>query len=385
VARKPKARGNGEGSIFEYPKGSDRWYAQVTLANGRVRRRLALSQRGAREKLRQLQAELEQGIKLELQQPTVAEWCKIWLDTYAKNLKPNIREDYRGVVRRYIEPPPLGKIRLNKLTPAQVQDWVDSLGGKVSAQTVRGAHARLHKALEVAVKRRYIIHNVAADTELPAARRQPIKPLDFAQTRRFLAQVKGHRWAALYRLAVNLGMREGELLGLTWDVIDFKRATIRVSQQLRRVPDAEGRKQFVLQSTKTEAGERTLWIDEDLVAVLREHRANQDEERQLLREQWGDPFGNLVFVSDSGRPIHASNLVSHFKKTLAAAGLPIIRFHDLRHTAATLMLADSVPLVTVSKILGHSSVAVTARIYAHALEDQKGSAIATLSQKLKGE
>jgi integrase len=308
----------------------------------------------------------------------------IWLETFAPNLKPNIREDYEGVINRYIDADPLGKRRLDKLTPAEVQAWVNRLAARVAPQTVRNAHARLHKALEVAVRNNYATRNVASSTELPSVPKTDIEPLDFEQVPALLDAVEGHRWAALYRLAVNLGMREAELFGLTWPAIDFERGTLRVFQQLRRArPEKGAAREFVLQTTKTKAGERTLRLDEDLLEVLRAHKANQDEERALLGEKWLDPWGNLVFTTETGRPIHISSLLDHFRQMLTKAELPEIRFHDLRHTAATLLLADGVPLVTVSKILGHSSPAVTAQIYAHALDESKSTAIAGLSKRLQ--
>jgi integrase len=377
MARRSKGRANGEGSIYEYPKGSGIWYAQIRLEHDQKKRRRAGTQRAARELLRQMQDERERGVNLGAQQPTVAQWCQTWLDTFAINLKPNIKADYAGVIRRTITNAPIGRRRLDQLTPAHVQSWVNDLATKVAAQTVRNAHARLHKALAVAVRQRYIAWNVADDTELPTVRRKPIYPLDFEQAAALLDEVEGHRWAALYRLAINLGLREGELLGLTWSAIDFKAKTIRVDQQLQRVNG-----EFVLQTTKTKAGERVLMLDDDLLAVLRMHRKNLAEERLLSGASWKDKL-NLVFVSDTGGPIHVSCLLDHFRQALKRAGLPAIRFHDLRHTAATLMLANGEPLVTVSKILGHSSPAVTATIYAHALDSSKASAIAALSQRLR--
>lgn len=181
-------------------------------------------------------------------------------------------------------------------------------------------------------------------------------------------------------------MREGELFGLTWPAINFEHGTLTIFQQLQRVrkggkPDAP--KEFILQATKTKAGERTLKLDEDLIEMLRAHKVNQDEERALRGDKWRDPWGTLVFTSDTGGPIFISGLLVHFRQVLKEAGLPKIRFHDLRHTAATLMLTDGVPLVIVSKILGHSSPAVTANVYAHALDEAKSQAIAGLSQQLK--
>ncbi|HEY3227903.1 MAG TPA: tyrosine-type recombinase/integrase [Roseiflexaceae bacterium] len=379
---KGKGRANGEGTIYEYPKDSGIWYAQISLDDGSRRKRRAASQREAREKLRQLVAELERGVDLAAQQPTVAQWCQTWLEAFAINLKPNIKEDYAAVIRRYIADALVGRRRLSQLTPADVQAWVNALSARVAPQTVRNAHARLHKALVVAVRQRYIARNVTDDIELPSGRPPPIKPLNFEQACALLAAVAGHRLAALYRLAINLGMRQGELLGLTWDALDLDAGTIRVDRQLRRVRNGKETREFVLQTTKTKAGERVLQLDEDLMAVLREHRREQQEEAALREKQWKNGL-NLVFVTETGAPLHISDLTKHFKNALKRAGLPIIRFHDLRHTAATLMLANGVSLVTVSKILGHSSPAITATIYAHALDESKASAIAELSERLR--
>lgn len=386
MTRRAKGRANGEGTIYEYPRGSGVWYAQVSLEDGSRRKRRATSQREAREKLKKLQAEIDQGVDLTSQQPTVAEWCTTWLTTFATNLKPNIRDDYHGIIKRYIEGAPIGKRRLDKLTPAEVQAWVNDLTKKVKPKTVRNAHARLHKALEVAVRNNYLSRNVASRIELPSVPTPNIHPLDVQQVQALLKVVEGHRWYALYRLAVNLGMREGELCGLTWQAIDFQAGTLRIYQQLQRARKdgkVDAPREFVLQTTKTKSGERTLKLDEDLLTVLRAHKQNQEEERQLRGEKWRDPWGTLIFTSETGGPIHVSCLLDHLRGALKQAELPEIRFHDLRHTAATLMLANGVPLVTVSKILGHSSPAITAAIYAHALDESKSLAIAALSQQLR--
>jgi integrase len=382
MKRRAKGRSNGEGSIYEYPEGSGIWYAQVRVEGAAPKRRRAKTQRDAREKLKQLLAELEQGVDLTMKQPTVEQWCTTWLDTFAVNLKPTIKEDYAGVIKRCIKDTRLGRRRLNQLTPADVQGWVNELSKRLAAQSVRNAHARLHKALVVAVRQRYIARNVADNIELPSVRTPPITPLDFEQAQAFLAFLKGHRWEVAYWLALNLGMRRGEILGLAWEALDLDTGTLRVFQQLQRLTGSDGQRAFILQTTKTRAGDRLLQLDDDLTALLRAHKHNQDEERALLGEHWKNRL-NLVFVTETGAPIHFSDLVKQFKGALKKAELPNIRFHDLRHTAATLLLADGVPLVTVSKILGHSSPAITATIYAHALDDHKASAIAGLAKRLR--
>jgi integrase len=379
---KRKGRANGEGSIYEYPKGSGKWMAQLSLEDGRAVRRRACSQREAREKLKQLQTAHAQGVDLALQQPTVSQWCQTWLNNFTINLKPNVREDYQGVIRRYIDDDPIGRKRLHQLTSVDAQAWINRLSLALAPQTVHNAHARLHKALAVAVRQRYIVRNLADDLELPSVRTPPIKPFDLNQVQCLLKALVGHRWYALYRLAVNLGMRQGELLGLTREHIDLEAGIIRIRQQLQRETQDDETRSFVLQTTKTQAGERTLQIDQSLTKILREHLRNLDEEQALHGKAWKDTL-NLIFVTETGAPIHGSDLLQHFNRVLKRAKLPKIRFHDLRHTAATLMLADGIPLVTVSKILGHSSPAVTAKIYAHALDESKSIAIAGLSQKLE--
>lgn len=380
MPRRTKGRANGEGSI--YPEGTG-WFAQITLASGKPKRMRAKTQEEALTKLDDLRQLRRRGVNLGTQSPTVAEWWSIWLDKFAKQLKPNIREDYRGIGRRYVESDPIGRRKVSLLTNAEVQDWVDRLCDRIAPQTVRNAHARLHKALKVAIQRHIRADNPADDIDLPEARPAPINPLDFEQALRLGEALDGDRWAVLYRLLINLGLREGEALGLTWDVIDLKKGTIRIYRQLKRIPKVGGiGKEFVLQSTKKPASDRTLDIDEDIITMLRAYRANQLEEKLIAGKRWKETWG-LVFVTETGAPIHPSNLLKHFHKALSRAELPKIRVHDLRHTCATLMLDTGIPLVTVSKVLGHSSVAVTAKIYAHALDKSKASAIATLSERLR--
>jgi integrase len=384
--RKPKGRINGEGSIYDSPKGSGRWFAQVTVS-GRPKRKRAKSPEHALEVLRELQKQHAAGVNLAKQQPTVAEWCVIWLDEYARKLRAHIRADYRRKVRNYIEGTALGRRRLNLLTPAEVQAWANALSERVGPATVRNAHARLRKALGVAVKMRYLVSNPAVGVELPPVEDRPQTVLNFEQATALLVALETHRHVALYRLALNLGMRQAELLGLTWDAVDWRRGELRVHRQLQRVPGADGHRVAALIDVKTRAGRRTLQLDADLIDVLRKHRANQAEERLFRGKAWRDPFtkqGGLVFTSSTGAPLTPSEVLVLLHSTLEAAGLPRIRFHDLRHTCATLLLADGVTLPAVSKLLGHANVAITARVYAHALEESKATAIAGLSARLRG-
>jgi integrase len=387
MARKPKGRINGEGSIYESPKGSGKWFAQVTV-NGKPIRKRAPSQQEAGDLLRQLQDTRRAGVNLRKAQPTVGEWCETWV-AQAPKLRPHIRQDYARKVKRYIVPTPLGRRRLDKLTPAEVQDWANELSEKVGPLTVRNAHARLRKALGVAVRLNYITRNPAVGVELPSVEERLVEDfvLNFEQASALLDALKDDRLYALFRLALNLGMRQGELAGLTWDAVDLPRAELRVHRQLQRVKDGEGPQKPRLMDVKTKAGRRTLQLDDDLVDVLRRHKANHAEERLFIGKAWKDPFvkphGGLVFTNSAGASLRPSEMRTILHTALDAAGLRHIRFHDLRHTCATLLLADGVPLPAVSSLLGHANVAITARTYAHALKESKATAIAALSARLR--
>src|SRR5262249_13391163 len=159
-------------------------------------------------------------------------------------------------------------------------------------------------AMKVAIQRHLRIDNPADNIDLPEARPAPIHPLDFDQALRLMEALDGDRWAALYRLLVNLGLREGEALGLTSDAIDLKKGTTRVDRQLKRVPKAGGSgKEFILQTTKKPASDRTLDVDEDIVVMLRTLKRTQMEEQLIGGKQWKNSLG-LVFTTETGAPIH---------------------------------------------------------------------------------
>lgn len=395
MARRNSRRTKGEGSIFESPKGSGIWYAQITLDGGKQVSRRGPSQKEARERLRELNKLKEAQVDLGARQPTLWEWWQVWLDEFATKLKPHIIDDYRSIGRVHVSKHKIGGKRLIALTHADVQGWVNSLSRQgLAPYTVRNAYSCLRRALKVAERNRYVERNVATGVSLPereGVEEKTITPLTFEQAQGFLASVASDRYAVLYRLAINLGSRQGELLGLTWDCVDFEAGTLTIKQTLQRVR-ARGVKGaplgWALLTPKTKAATRTLTLSPDLLAHLRAHKAAQAAERLRggaeFRER--DPFrdrGGLVFTTDRGAPIYGGGLLSQFKKALAAAGLPVIRFHDLRHTAASLMIALKYQIVAISKILGHANPNITMKIYAHALEQDIAEAVAGLSERLR--
>ena len=394
----PSRRTKGEGSIFESPKGSGIWYAQITLISGKQTKRKCTSAKEARTKLRELQALAADEVNLGNKQPTLWQWWEIWLDQFAPQLKQNMREEYRSIGRRYVRDVSIGRRKLIDIQFAEYQAWANDLTKRLKPKTVHNIVARLKTALSVARKRRYIAVNHAEDIELPSLTHSgddfvEMHPYSFGQATALLETLKDNRLYALYRLAINTGARQAELLALTEQSIDWTTGELKITHQLKRItqPNAlkGAPKVWGLVPLKTKNARRAIQLDDDLLAVLRRHRVNLLEERLLLGKafQERDPFrkrGGLLFVSETGAPIHGSLLLQHFHRWAAKADVPIVRFHDLRHTAATLMLADGVPVSTVSGILGHANAGITMKIYAHALQEGKASAVAGLSKKLGG-
>jgi len=288
---------------------------------------------------------------------TVAQFFDGWLKHRA-NVRPRSYEIHEAVVRLHLVPE-LGKLRLEKLTPQHVQTLLDrKLKSGLSAQSVVCIRQVLRTALSEAVKFNLVARNVAALVSPPQVPHREIKPLDATEARAVLDAAKGTRFEAAYTIALNLGLRRGEILGLRWQDIDFDRNTLRVAQALRRV---DGK----LQATETKTGRsrRTLSLPQSVVAALRTRRACQSREGLVAGNVWQD--SELVFTTRKGTPVDPHFLLWDFQGILKRAGVRRIRFHDLRHGCASLLIALGVPLRLIQEILGHASIAITANLYAH--------------------
>jgi integrase len=370
-------RSNQEGTIYEDANGV--WWAQLPPdAQGKRPRRSAKTRKEAAEKYREMERQRAQQIDMTSNRQTLATFLHTWLDEVAaKKVKAKTIESYREVIRLYILPH-LGTMRLDKLGAVHIQRWLNALCSQVSTTTARNAYTRLRTALETARRWRLVAENVAALVDPPIPNHRPAVTLTPEQGKAFLATVADHRLFALFLLALRTGMREGELLGLLWADCDLAAGEIRITGQMQKIGG-----KLVRTTTKTKKSKRTIYLDDDLIAALTAHQRNQLEEKRLRRRpgyEWHEH--GLVFASEVGTPYFARNLLGKFKKQLQKAGLPDMRFHDLRHTAGSLMLAEGANIIEVSEVLGHSSPAITAAIYAHSFEDGKRRAVAGTARAL---
>lgn len=354
-------RGNSEGSISKRKDG--RWEAAISLGDGRRRRFYGRTRGEAAEKLRKAQTALAQGLPLAGERLTVGEYLARWLEEAARpTLRPRVFQSYGSVVTNHLTPE-LGKMRLVKLTPDAIQAYMNrKLAGGLSPNTVRNHHAILRRALTMAERWGLVPRNVARLVSPPRAPREEVKPLTPEQAREFLDAVRGDRFEALYQIAIGLGLRQGEALGLTWEAVDLESGAVRVDRTLQRYDSA-----YHLDEVKTARSRRVIGLPRALVEVIKAHRTRQREDRLRAGAGWTGNELNLVFTTSAGAPLYSANVTRAFQKALADAGLPRQRFHDLRHAAASFMLAEGVSLKVAQEVLGHSTIAVTADIYSHVM------------------
>jgi integrase len=378
VARKGK-RGNGEGSIYKRKDG--RWVGQYlvyTAAGPKYRYIYGKTRQAVAEKLAKTIADRDGGLIFDAGKMKLGEYLDRWLsDSVKGTVRASTYERHEAIIRLHIKPS-LGRVGLKKLTPAHVRGLIgEKLNAGLAPATVRKIHSTLHKALSQAVSDGMVPRN-AADVKAPRPTPEEMRPLSKAEARAFLeaARETGDRFEALYVLAIATGLRRGELLGLRWDDVDLKRGTLRVGRALVR----EGGR-HALGETKTRRGRRQINLTPRTVNALKTHRKNQLEEKIRRTGLYQDH--GLVFASGVGTPLNPENLVKRsFKPLLKKAGLPEIRFHDLRHTCATLLLGRGVHQKFVQELLGHATIAMTLDTYSHYLPSMGGQVVGAMESAL---
>jgi integrase len=372
-----RRRGNNEGSISRRKDG--RWMGRYTVHTAEGAKQRAVygkTRQEAAEKLTKAMADRDSGLTFDAGKQTVGEYLQRWLaDSVRDTVRQRTYEGYAHMVERHIAPT-LGRVKLKSLTPAHVRGlYREKLDAGYSPRTVQYTHTTLNKALKQAVANGLIPRNAAASVKAPRPRREEIRPLSREQVRALFEAASDHKLEGLYILAVTSGLRQGELLALRWEDVDLEAGTLHVRRTL-----SEARSGRIFEAPKSAKG-RQIRLTRKATEALKWHRKRQLEERMARAGLWQEQ--GLVFPSSVGTPLSARNLQRHFKAVLERAELPkSIRFHDLRHTCATLLLRQGVHAKYVQELLGHADISLTLNVYSHVLPDMGDAAAGAMDDAL---
>ena len=371
--------------------GSVSWRFRVDLvdpATGKRRQpqRTYQTKREAESGLAQWLVDIKRGTAVDRSKMSVAAYLDYWLETIAQHrVRATTLASYRQIIRHRLVPS-LGAVALQKLAPAQVQTcygWLlesgrsDGRGATLSPRSVRYAHAVLRMALQDAVKLGLVSRNVCEAATPPKAARPQVKYWDIDEVQRFLHIAANDRFGTLWLLALHTGMRRGEVLGLRWQDVDLDQSMLRVRQSLVQSGGV-----LAFQEPKTASGRRTIALDAASVAALRQLRAEQMEQRLKRGPEWQDH--DLVFATETGAPLHPSNVNRHLVALMAKAGVTRIPFHGLRHTHATLLMMNGVDPKVASERLGHAGIAITLQTYSHVVPGLQREAADIVGRAIAG-
>lgn len=378
-------RGQNEGTIFEERPG--RWVAVITLGykmvdgkRRRIRKKFVAPTRGAVQKrLTEALRQQQTGGVVPIQRDSFGGFLDRWVPTLrAKGRSDATVNSYAWLIKKYIAPE-LGTIPLTKLTQIDINDFMhrklkSELNPKgLSPRTVGYCHAVIRSALSKAEKDGLVGRNVARLADPPKQEHKPIAPLMPADARRLLITVQCDDFEAIYSVALAIGLRRGETLGLEWAGVDLKDGTLKVTQTAQRI---KGKGIVLRKKAKTDKSLRMLPLPPFAVRALLAHRERQERARLFAGDEWQEH--GLVFTSSIGTPIDPKRLGNHFKKALKTIKVDHRSFHNLRHTAASLLLAQGATLHDVKEILGHAQIRLTSDLYGHAYMDVKREAVSRM-------
>jgi len=383
-----KKRGQNEGSIFKRKDG--RWAATISLGwhDGRRARKhfYGATAEAVREQLDRAKHDVRQGRPVAVEHQTVGEFLDSWLE---ESVKPEVRpltfQQYHQHARLYLKPS-LGKLKLAKLGPQHVLSFRNArLKDGLHPRTVELSLIVLRRALAQALKWNLVTMNAAQAVEFPKYERREVEPWTPEQARIFLEAAAGERLGALYAVALSLGLRRAEALGLRWQDVNFEKRTLTVAQQVERVggPRVDGgHSTLEFAPPKTKGSRRTLPLPDSLAIALNAHHKRQSEDRLKAGPDWVDM--GLVFGTGFGTPIEASRLTADFRRITIKAGLPAKRFHDCRHAVASALLSENTHPRLVMELLGHSKISMTLDTYSHVIEKSMRGVADTMDRLLTG-
>lgn len=370
-----KRRGNHEGALY-FHKAAGKWSAQVTLQGKRITKYFD-SQKEGREWIKEIRSQIDKGLTFKAAQLRFDDYLDHWLLTIKDSIKQSTWVDYRQGIINHISPY-LGKLKIKDLSPADIQLLINQKKEEgLSPWRLQYIKRILNKALRQAVILGIIPFNPVRGVTVPRPPKKEMKVWNKEQVKVFLAKVERHRMEALYWLAFTTGLRQGELLGLRWSDVDWENKRIYIKRQLRRVRE----KGLIYQELKTNNSQRVIILSDLVISKLKEHQGYQKKEILFVGDRWEDKENLIMFPSTIGTPLEPRNLFRHFQEIIKQAELPRIRFHDIRHTAATLMFKEGIHPKVVQEILGHSSISLTLDTYSHvipSMQEEVASKLNTL-------
>lgn len=351
-----KKRGQNQGSVSIRKDGT--YQAQISV-DGKRKSKYFKTKKEAQVWLTDTLYQIQNGMFNSGPQITVSECLEQWLVASKDSIRPKTHIQYCQIVEQHINPF-LGKVKLSDLRPEMIQAlYNQKTNSGTGSRTVRLTHSVLHVALNQALKLGLIYRNPSDAVKRPKLIKAEMKVLDENQARSLLIAAKGNRLEALYKLELTTGLREGEILGLKWSDLNWESHQLNIQRQLQRISGIG--LQFA--EPKSAAGRRMILLGSDTIEYLKVHSSKQHLERTFAGDSWQE--NDLIFPCSKGTALDPRNLFRQFKLLLKRAKLPDIRFHDLRHTAATLMLRQGVSIKVVQERLGHSDASMTLNVYSH--------------------
>lgn len=386
------SRGKGEGSITKRKDG--RYMARITFgrkADGKpkIKTFYAKTSKECQDKLNNFKYESEKGIYIESNSITLGEWLDYYYENHVINsVKPSTRVSYEMIIRQHLKPN-LGGYKLKELKASTIQSFYNKLlnsgradnKGGLSEKTIRNIHLVLRKALQIAVDDDKIAKNPAVGSKISLPKKQEkesIKVLTKEEQKLLEKECEKHRLGKAIILDLYSGMRQGELLALTWTDIDFENNTITINKQLQRLKNfdeniPESTSLHINRYTKTSSG-RVISTSPKIMEMLKNYKMEENKYKQMLGEAYRNK--NLVFCKEDGNFIEPSTFQKFFKKCLKSAGIKQLNVHSMRHTFATRMLeTKKVPIKVVSEILGHATIQITLDTYSHVLPNLQAEAM----------
>lgn len=380
--RKTTRKAQGSGTLRKRANGT--WEARFTVGRDpgtgkQIQKSVyGKTQAEVRKKMQQAIVAVDEGAYFEPSRLTVGQWFDVWIRDFCNHLKPSTINLYEIEIRKHIRPK-LGATKLAALTTPVIQSFCNGLqsGARpLSAKTIKNIHGIVHKCLQQAVELNYLRFNPSSACKLPRIEKKEMYPLIDDAIPAFLQAIQGHRFEYLFIFDLFTGVRQGEVLGLTWQNVNFDEGTALISKQLQKLHGIN--RLVALKNDK----ERKLKLAPTVLQVLRQQKRAQAGWRLRAGAVWENEF-NLVFTNEIGKPLVRNTVYNNLKRVVASIELPETRFHDLRHSYAVLSLQAGDDVKTVQENLGHHTAAFTLDVYGHVSEKMKEESANRLEQFIK--